>query len=77
MALHQLVQLQAHQARHGGCGGGDGWDDPPGDALALWRKGTPGQRDARTDTLQAGGFSSDPPGCSLQQRICRYFKEHV
>lgn len=36
VTLHQLVQLQAHEAGHSGRAGGDGRDDPPGDALALW-----------------------------------------
>lgn len=72
MPLHQLVQLQAHQARHGGRGGGDGRDDPPCDALAL-RRHT--EQDARTDALQAGvqqeggSFSYDQLRHSLQQRI--------
>lgn len=38
VTLHQFVELQAHQAGHRGRGGGDGWDDPPGDALTLWRR---------------------------------------
>lgn len=35
VTLHQFVQLQAHQARHCGCGGGYGWDDPSSNALTL------------------------------------------
>lgn len=35
VALHQFVQLQTHQARHCGSGGGDGGDDLPSDELAL------------------------------------------
>lgn len=37
VTLHQLIQLQAHQACHGSCGGGYGRDDSSSDALALWR----------------------------------------
>lgn len=37
VTLNQFVQLQAHEARHRGRGGGDGWDDPPGNALTLQR----------------------------------------
>lgn len=35
VTLHQFIQLQAHQARHCGCGGGYGWDDLPGNELTL------------------------------------------
>lgn len=36
---HHLKQFQAHQARHGCCGGGNGWDDLTHDSLALPRTG--------------------------------------
>lgn len=39
MAADQLVELQAHQAGHSGGSGGDSWDDPSGDQLALWAWG--------------------------------------
>lgn len=74
MALHQLVQLQAHQAGNGGCGGGDGRDDPPCDAFALWskqrhkhqvgvRSPTAGGQEQRGDSLQKGILRLFQPTC--------------
>lgn len=34
-AAHHLKELQAQQARHSRCGGGNGWDDLAHDPLAL------------------------------------------
>lgn len=35
LTLNQFIQLQTHQARHSGRGGGDGRDDPSSDELTL------------------------------------------
>ena len=38
VSLDDLDELQAHQAHHRACGGGDGRDDLTGDQLALKRR---------------------------------------
>ena len=55
VALHQLVQLQTHQASHCRCGSRYGRDDPPSDALTLDKRGREKERERERSIEREGG----------------------